>query len=68
MKLGKVDIIIFMSFLIVISFVCLFEGINWREWIKKCIIVCIGFIMEKEVSFYFLFVIVLKEYIVEVLL
>ncbi|MEA1008311.1 uroporphyrinogen-III synthase [Bacillus cereus] len=68
LKLGRVNIITFTSPSTVTSFVRLLEGTNWREWIKKCTIACIGPITEKEASLYFPHVIVPKEYTVEALL
>ncbi|WP_430476705.1 uroporphyrinogen-III synthase [Bacillus cereus] len=68
LKLGRVNIITFTSPSTVTSFVRLLEGTNWREWIKKCTIACIGPITEKEASLYFPHIIVPKEYTVEALL
>ncbi|MBK5489715.1 uroporphyrinogen-III synthase [Bacillus sp. TH17] len=68
LKLGEVNIITFTSPSTVDSFVRLLEGTNWREWMKKCTIACIGPITEKEANLYFPHVIVPKEYTVEALL
>ncbi|MBO1579330.1 uroporphyrinogen-III synthase [Bacillus sp. XF8] len=65
---GKVDVVTFTSPSTVTSFVKLLEGTNWREWIKKCTIACIGPITEQEARRYFADVIVPKEYTVEALI
>ncbi|MEN1935009.1 uroporphyrinogen-III synthase [Paenibacillus sp. 102] len=65
---GKVDAITFTSPSTVTSFVTLLEGTNWREWIKKCTIACIGPITEQEAMRYFADVIVPKEYTIEALI
>ncbi|WIY60468.1 uroporphyrinogen-III synthase [Bacillus arachidis] len=65
---GKIDIVTFTSPSTVTSFVKLLEGTNWREWIKKCTIACIGPITAQEASRYFSDVIVPKEYTVEALI
>ncbi|MDM5190166.1 uroporphyrinogen-III synthase [Bacillus sp. DX4.1] len=68
LELGKVDIVTFTSPSTVVSFVKLLEGTNWREWIKKCTIACIGPITEQEARRYFASVIVPEEYTVESLI
>ena len=65
---GTIDIITFTSPSTVTSFVTLLEGTNWREWIKKCTIACIGPITEQEALRYVASVIVPKEYTVEALI
>ncbi|WP_459499259.1 uroporphyrinogen-III synthase [Bacillus sp. C1] len=68
LKLGKIDVVTFTSPSTVTSFVKLLEGTNWREWIKKCTIACIGPITAQEARRYFADVIVPKEYTVEALI
>ncbi|PFK39749.1 uroporphyrinogen-III synthase [Bacillus cereus] len=65
---GKIDVVTFTSPSTVRSFVKLLEGTNWREWIKKCTIACIGPITEQEARRYFADVIVPKEYTIEALI
>lgn len=65
---GKIDIVTFTSPSTVVSFVELLKGTNWREWIKKCTIACIGPITEQEAKRYFADVIVPEEYTVESLI
>lgn len=45
---NQIDVITFTSPSTVDSFVKLLEGTNWREWIKKCTIACIGYNNRKR--------------------
>ncbi|MGR5984838.1 uroporphyrinogen-III synthase [Bacillus cytotoxicus] len=65
---NQIDVITFTSPSTVDSFVKLLEGTNWREWIKKCTIACIGPITEKEARKYFKNVLVPEEYTIESLI
>ncbi|KEK26388.1 uroporphyrinogen-III synthase [Bacillus gaemokensis] len=65
---GKIDFVTFTSPSTVTSFVKLLEGTNWREWIKKCTIACIGPITEQEARYYFADVIIPEKYTVESLI
>ncbi|MFD3445429.1 uroporphyrinogen-III synthase [Microbacteriaceae bacterium 4G12] len=64
----EVDVITFASPSAVWSFVSLLEGTNWRQWVKKCTIACIGPITEQVALQFFSHVLAPQEYTIEGLL
>lgn len=65
---GSIDIITFTSPSTVKSFVNLLEGTNWRQWVKRCTIGCIGPTTEREARNYFTSIIMPQEYTIGALL
>ncbi len=65
---GIIDIITFTSPSTVKSFVALLEGTDWRQWVKRCTIGCIGPTTEREAKPYFATLVVPNEYTIDALL
>ncbi|WP_034671947.1 uroporphyrinogen-III synthase [Ectobacillus panaciterrae] len=64
----EIDIITFASPSAVSGFVALLEGTNWRQWVKRCTIGCIGPITEREAAKYFQSLLVPEKYTIDALL